>query len=295
MIREMESLCAAFTHCCRILCIAALAAGGGVVASALPAQAGAEAPPPFPEFTFRRVRPPEPGTTQRITIQIRPEVVPGTGADGGEGPPAAAGAGRDALPDGWFWETVSASIGAAGPGRWQAALGHMAASADARSLAAPSLETLRAIARTHGRDILLSTHGTRISPALALAVIAVESGGDPEARSARGAQGLMQLMPATAERFGVADALDGSQNIRGGVAYLDWLLESFGRDPILALAGYNAGEGAVRRAEGVPPYAETRRYVPKVLAAWKVARLLCLTPPELFSDGCVFAPDPQTD
>ena len=75
----------------------------------------------------------------------------------------------------------------------------------------------------------------------------------------------MQLIPATAARFGVTDATDPAQNIKGGVAYLAWLLTHFDRDPILALAGYNAGENAVTKHGGVPPYAETRAYVPKVL------------------------------
>jgi soluble lytic murein transglycosylase-like protein len=127
-----------------------------------------------------------------------------------------------------------------------------------------------------------------VSPALVLAVIAVESSGRVDAVSHKGAQGLMQLIPATAERFGVEDAGEAAQNIRGGVAYLDWLMAEFGQDAVLALAGYNAGENAVKRNDGVPPFAETRAYVPKVLAAWLVARGLCLTPPELITDGCVF-------
>jgi soluble lytic murein transglycosylase-like protein len=98
----------------------------------------------------------------------------------------------------------------------------------------------------------------------------------------------MQLMPATAARFGVADSFDAAQNIRGGVAYLDWLMAHFGGDPILVLAGYNAGEGAVRDHAGVPPFAETRAYVPKVLAAYRVARGLCRRPPARLADGCVF-------
>jgi soluble lytic murein transglycosylase-like protein len=98
----------------------------------------------------------------------------------------------------------------------------------------------------------------------------------------------MQLIPATAERFGVKDSTDPVQNIKGGVAYLSWLMKEFDGDPILALAGYNAGEGAVRKHNGVPPYAETRAYIPKILAAWRVARTMCLTEPELVSDGCVF-------
>jgi soluble lytic murein transglycosylase-like protein len=120
-------------------------------------------------------------------------------------------------------------------------------------------------------------------------VIAVESAGQPDAVSGAGAQGLMQLMPDTAARFGVTDSLDAVQNIKGGVAYLDWLMGNFDGDPILVLAGYNAGEGSVRDNAGVPPFAETRAYVPKVLAAWSVARGLCQTPPELMTDGCVFA------
>ena len=95
-------------------------------------------------------------------------------------------------------------------------------------------------------------------------------------------------MPDTAKRFGVADSMVAQQNIQGGVRYLDWLMGEFDSDPILALAGYNAGEGAVRKHKGVPPFAETRDYVPKVLAAFQVARGLCKTPPELVSDGCVF-------
>jgi soluble lytic murein transglycosylase-like protein len=128
-----------------------------------------------------------------------------------------------------------------------------------------------------------------VSPALVLAVMTIESAGKADAVSGAGAQGLMQLMPATASRFGVTDSLVAAQNIAGGVKYLDWLMGKFDNDPILVLAGYNAGEGSVRKYEGVPPFAETRDYVPKVLAAFQVARGLCLTPPELISDGCVFA------
>jgi soluble lytic murein transglycosylase-like protein len=127
-----------------------------------------------------------------------------------------------------------------------------------------------------------------VSPALVLAVIAVESSGDAAAVSTAGAEGLMQLMPATAERFGVDDALTPSENILGGVRYLDWLMEEFDGDPVIVLAGYNAGEGSLQKYNGVPPFPETRDYVPKVLAAFQVARGLCLTPPELISDGCVF-------
>ncbi|HMO73684.1 MAG TPA: lytic transglycosylase domain-containing protein, partial [Paracoccaceae bacterium] len=135
---------------------------------------------------------------------------------------------------------------------------------------------------------LKATIGTQVSPALVLAVIGIESAGRVDAVSHAGAVGLMQLIPATAERFGVTDSKDPAQNIRGGVAYLDWLMKEFDRDPLMVLAAYNAGEGAVRANDGVPPYSETRDYVPKVLAAWQVAQGLCATPPELVTDPCAF-------
>jgi Transglycosylase SLT domain len=95
------------------------------------------------------------------------------------------------------------------------------------------------------------------------AVIQVESGYDERAVSRTGAKGLMQLMPATARRFNVDDPFDARQNIEGGVRYLRQLLDQF---PLkLAVAAYNAGENAVRRFRGVPPYAETRGYVARVL------------------------------
>ena len=150
----------------------------------------------------------------------------------------------------------------------------------------PRLQHIQQIATAQGQNILMATIGTEVSPALVLAVIAVESSGNETAESHKGAQGLMQLIPATAERFGVTDSLSAEQNIRGGVAYLDWLLKEFDGDPILALAGCNAGENAVKANKGVPPFAETRDYVPKVLAAYDVARGLCKTRPQFLSDGC---------
>jgi len=96
------------------------------------------------------------------------------------------------------------------------------------------------------------------------AVIHAESAFNPNAVSHKGAQGLMQLMPETASRFGVADPFMADQNIRGGVAYLAWLLKRFDGDQRLVSAAYNAGEGAVERNGGVPPYQETLRYVDRV-------------------------------
>lgn len=103
-----------------------------------------------------------------------------------------------------------------------------------------------------------------VEEAVVRAVMHAESAFDPNALSRAGAQGLMQLMPATADRFGVADAFDPGQNIRGGVQYLAWLLGRFKGDLALAAAGYNAGEGAVERHGGVPPYPETQVYVQRV-------------------------------
>lgn len=107
----------------------------------------------------------------------------------------------------------------------------------------------------------------QLAPALVLAVMAQESNFDPLAESPKKAQGLMQLMPGTAARFRVARITDPAQNIRGGMAYLRWLLAYFEGDVMLALAAYNAGEGAVDRYLGVPPYAETRLYVRKIMAS----------------------------
>ena len=98
------------------------------------------------------------------------------------------------------------------------------------------------------------------------AVISVESEFDQWAVSSKGARGLMQLMPATARRLGVLDSFDARQNIFGGTQYLRILLDQFAGDTTLVLAAYNAGEGAVQRYRGVPPYKETRGYVQKVQA-----------------------------
>ncbi|WP_424987746.1 lytic transglycosylase domain-containing protein [Microbulbifer sp. S227A] len=248
------------------------------------------APRPFREFKARRVKPPQPGTVRRITIQIdpdeqlqqlapppvpRPEPV-------AVSPPASV----DAIGKyTWFWERVSPDIAYTRPGRLEEALITLN---NAGKITAPRLQAMQEIAREQGVSILRSTVGTRVSPALVLAVIAVESSGRATVTSHAGAQGLMQLMPDTAARFGVTDSMVPAQNIAGGVKYLDWLMGKFNSDPILVLAGYNAGEGSVMTHAGVPPYAETRDYVPKVLAAFQVASGLCTTRPELISDGCVF-------
>jgi soluble lytic murein transglycosylase-like protein len=107
-----------------------------------------------------------------------------------------------------------------------------------------------------------------LDPALVDAVVSAESAFDPRATSAAGAAGLMQLMPATAAALGVTDRYDPVQNVRAGATYLHALLERFGSLP-LAVAAYNAGPAAVERSGGVPPFAETRDYVGRVLAAYR--------------------------
>jgi TPR repeat protein len=104
-----------------------------------------------------------------------------------------------------------------------------------------------------------------VSPRLALAVIRAESNFDPLARSEKNAQGLMQLIPETAARFNVSKPFDPIQNVRGGLAYLRWLLAYFQGNVTLVAAAYNAGEGAVNRYRGIPPYPETRAYVKRIM------------------------------
>ncbi|MBD5636095.1 MAG: lytic transglycosylase domain-containing protein [Candidatus Eremiobacteraeota bacterium] len=112
-----------------------------------------------------------------------------------------------------------------------------------------------------------------VDPALVAAIARTESNFDPAARSRTGAAGIMQLMPATAQALGVENPYDPAQNVRGGALYLRELLERFGGDVRRAIAAYNAGPGAVERFGGVPPFAETKRYVERVLEAYRaVAR-----------------------
>lgn len=104
-----------------------------------------------------------------------------------------------------------------------------------------------------------------MDPRLLAAVVRVESGGDPRSRSPRGAMGLMQLMPETARDYGVDDPWDPVQNMTGGGKYLKNMIRMFGGDLALGLAAYNAGEGAVARHKGIPPYKETQAFVRRVL------------------------------
>lgn len=108
-----------------------------------------------------------------------------------------------------------------------------------------------------------------VYPRLAMAIIRAESNFNPTAVSPKNAQGLMQLIPETAERFNVRKPFDPEQNIRGGLSYLRWLLAYFKGDIELVAAAYNAGEGAVNRYGGIPPYPETRNYVRRIREIFK--------------------------
>ncbi|WP_299655134.1 lytic transglycosylase domain-containing protein [uncultured Tateyamaria sp.] len=246
----------------------------------------ADDPPPFKDFSAKRVSPPKAGAKRLITVQIDPDAPASSDPAPQETAETASAVPRTARFD-WFWQDVSPELEEAGPGRLDQALRALARAE--QPVPVPRLQQMQTLAQTQGIEILKATIGTDVSPALVLAVMMVESAGRADAESGAGAQGLMQLMPDTAARFGVQDSFAPDQNIAGGVKYLDWLMDRFERDPVLVLAGYNAGEGAVKSHQGVPPFAETRDYVPKVLATFQVAQGLCVTPPQLVSDGCVFA------
>jgi soluble lytic murein transglycosylase-like protein len=134
----------------------------------------------------------------------------------------------------------------------------------ARFVAGPGSAAHRALVQS----VVAQAGEYRIDPRLVFAVMRAESNFNPRARSPKNAQGLMQLMPGTAERFAVADVYDPVQNVRGGIRYLRWLLSYYRGDVVLALAAYNAGEGAVDRYGGVPPYGETLAYVARIRAMY---------------------------
>ncbi len=247
-------------------------------------------------FTFKRVKPPSSGAGKLINIQIEPVAAPvATLGHKPDLPPAALTIRRERVTApssagtaSWFWALMSPALSDAGFSKMSRAVQVMGAHSSEAAGLTPNPALVARVVDTWGKEILKATANTQVSPALVASVIAIESGGNASAKSPAGAVGLMQLMPATARRFGVTDRTDPAQSIRGGVAYLDFLLNEFRGDALLALAGYNAGEGAVRKKGGVPNYPETRAYVPKIVAAWSQARVLCLAPPVRVTDGCLF-------
>lgn len=249
--------------------IGAFILAAGLAGGAAQAQVGF-AVPPSQDFTFRRVAPPPPGATKRIILKEN------------SSPRNAAPAPAAADAAGAFWSRPGAQPGLS-PRRplvpaieaARAAAGPVRAAARARA----DRETARRLMSLHGPALQAAASRADLSLPLLLAVAIAESGGDSRAVSPRGAQGLMQLMPATAAQLGVDDPFSAPQAAAGAAAHLDALLRRFGEDPLAALAAYNAGPEAVARHRGAPPYAETRAYVPRVLLALSALSPLCLAPP----------------
>jgi len=257
-----------------VLARAGLSALGMMVLAIAPGASQTVFTAPLPEdFTARTVSPPSPGGGKRLVFNALPPSGTEATAEGLDG----------------FWGAVSPALEDAGPDRLNQAalqvgptLARLWTPSEVRSSA-------RQILSRHAGAFVAGARVGNVSQAMLLAVALTESGGNPNAVSPKGAEGIMQLMPSTARRFGVADAFDPEQAAPAAAAYLDELLRRFAGDPVLALAAYNAGEGAVDRHGGVPPFAETRAYVPKVMAAWlaltegcapenRAPRSDCLTP-----------------
>lgn len=250
-----------------VRCIALAAFLAGAAGSAATPAGLSDARP----GVFKVVKPPQRGARRLLTIHtVRRGLPPGTSSA------------RAPARHGWFWAHAATELAAADPARLDLA----ARTAAATLLSAPERALVRRIRDQFGGQIAAAAGAAGISEALLIAVVAAESGGDPLATSSKGAQGLAQLMPATAERFGVANAYDAAENLRAAAEYLSLLLELFGQDALLALAGYNAGENAVLRRGGVPDFAETRDYVPITLSYFHAARDLCVRKVAKARDVC---------
>lgn len=170
----------------------------------------------------------------------------------------------------WFWKDVPAKIK---DGSRSNALSVIRAR-QKRSGALVSRKRVAGVMRRWRTQLAAGAQRARVPLPLMAAIVTIESGGNPRALSPAGAQGLAQLMPGTASRFGVTNSYDPTQNLKGAGAYLNFLMRRFRGDYVLVLAAYNAGEGAVDKYGGVPPFRETRNYVPKVLAAFDIATRL---------------------
>jgi hypothetical protein len=167
-------------------------------------------------------------------------------------------------PNGRRGSTISSTRGSSALGSPTASGSHSRSALSAESAA----ETLGANDGRLDRIVRDAAARHEVDPALVKAVISTESGWNPHAVSRKGAVGLMQLIPGTAQRFGVGNPFDPAQNVEGGTTYLKALLDRYNGDLSKTLAAYNAGEHAVDANRGVPPYWETQRYVLKVQNAY---------------------------
>ena len=220
---------------------------------------------------FKVVKPPNAGAKRRLILNQAPQGLP---------PSSRPSSARH----GWFWNVASPLVADADEARAK----DLAAAAAKRIGGEQSRLLVEKISVAFRKEIRTASQKADVSPAFLIAVIAAESRGQPNATSKKGAQGLAQLMPATAKRYGVTDAYDPAQNLNAAAAFLNSLLKRFDEDALLALAGYNAGPNAVRRNNGVPPYAETRDYIPIVLSYFHDAAQLCLRPPAGPRGACTF-------
>ncbi len=183
----------------------------------------------------------------------------------------------------WFWEEVPPRIE---DGSRAKAMQVVANARNRRQGIFGTKAQARSVLTRWRAEIEAAARKAGINEALIVAVVIVESGGDPYAKSPKGALGLGQLMPGTAHRYGVRDAFDPAENLRGSATYLSDLINMFRGDLVLALAAYNSGAQAVFKYRGVPPYAETREYVPKVLAAFETAGDFCASHPRAARRKC---------
>lgn len=196
---------------------------------------------------------------------------------------ALCGVAGEARAFSWFWDKVPAGIN---DGSRFRALEVVSAAYSGMKDRKRAADKVLSVLERWRPEIEAAARQARISEALIAAVVVVESGGNPRAVSPAGAMGLGQLMPGTARRYGVKDPFDPKANLMGSAKYLSDLVDMFRNDIVLALAAYNAGEQAVLRHAGVPPYSETRAYVPKVLSAFDLAGSFCATPPRSARRQC---------
>ncbi len=183
----------------------------------------------------------------------------------------------------WFWDEVPPRIE---DGSRAKAMQVVANARNRRQGVFGTKAQARSVLTRWRAEIKAAARKAGINEALIVAVVIVESGGNQYAKSPKGALGLGQLMPGTAHRYGVRDAFDPAENLRGSATYLSDLINMFRGDLVLALAAYNSGAQAVLRHRGVPPYAETRAYVPKVLAAFETAGDFCASHPRAARRKC---------